>query len=58
MDHHKTTLERSFELAKSGDVHSLKELYTRLNSEGYLVSQLVGPTLLKQLKKLIILAQE
>ena len=47
-----TTLERAFDLARSGDYASVSEIRTKLKSEGYSLSQLEGPTLLRQLREL------
>ncbi|MEQ1768996.1 MAG: hypothetical protein ABL879_04090 [Devosia sp.] len=53
MDGTKTTLERAFELAGTGDCHDVSELKLRLKREGYAVDQLSGRTLMKQLKLII-----
>ena len=47
-----TTLERAFELARSGDCASISEVREKLAAEGYSLQQLTGPTLLKQLRTL------
>ncbi len=47
-----TTLERAFELARSGDCASISEVREKLVAEGYSLQQLTGPTLLKQLRTL------
>lgn len=49
----KSTVERAFELAGSGQVASLDQLNRMLNSEGYASTMLSGPLLLKQLRQLI-----
>ena len=49
----KTTLERAFELAVSGDYASLGELRNALKSEKYDLQQLTGRALTKQLNALI-----
>ena len=49
----KTTLERAFELARSGYYASMKELQRALAAEGYAQKQLTGPLLFEQLRKLI-----
>jgi hypothetical protein len=49
----KTTLERAFELAKSGAIIDLRELRKKLASEGYATVQMDGPSLGRQLRKLI-----
>ena len=53
MDNIKTTLERAFELAKSGKFHSVSELRTAIKREGYEVGQIDGPALGRQLRHLI-----
>jgi len=49
-----TTLERAFELARSGEFGTAREIGDRLRSEGYwdATMQLDGPALRSQLKKL------
>ena len=46
----KSTLERAFELAESGDVVSIDALSRALSHEGYSLSMLTGPILMKQLR--------
>ena len=46
-------LERAFEIARSGECRSLKDLVLRLNQEGYMASQIQGPVLRQQLTNLI-----
>lgn len=53
MDTNKTTLERAFELARSGKCLNINDIALHLHSEGYSVSQLEGPVLKKQLLSLI-----
>jgi hypothetical protein len=53
MDTNKTTLERAFELAQSGQCADLQKLILRLKAEGYKPSQVVGPLLRKQLMQLM-----
>jgi hypothetical protein len=53
MDPNKTSLERAFELARSGEVADLKALRNRLSSEGYDGRQLEGKLLLNQLAEMI-----
>ena len=48
-----TTLERAFELARSGEFANIYRLKQRLSKEGYGVDQLTGPLLLAQIKSLI-----
>ncbi|MEW5683536.1 MAG: hypothetical protein AB1942_01315 [Pseudomonadota bacterium] len=57
MQHRLTTLERAFELARSGDCRSTDEIRKRLNSEGYSGQQVTGPTLLRQLRELCAAAR-
>jgi len=49
----KPTLERAFELARSGKFGTIRELERALFAEGYPHSQLVGPVLLEQLRQLM-----
>lgn len=49
----KTTLERAFELARSGRFETIRQLERVLAGEGYAVHQLNGPVLLEQLRKLM-----
>jgi hypothetical protein len=49
----KTTLERAFDLARSGRFAKLSDLIQTLNREGYLVSQIQEPLLRQQLTELI-----
>ncbi|MGT2464735.1 hypothetical protein ACVOMV_03555 [Mesorhizobium atlanticum] len=58
MDHRKTTLERAFELAKSGACANFAEVRANLKSEGYDIRQLEGLALRKQIKQLIKTARE
>lgn len=53
MDANKTTLERAFDLARSGKCLSLPDIAHTLQAEGYLVSQIEGQSLRKQLLVLI-----
>ena len=53
MDGTKTTLERAFELAKSGSVLNMAELHSKLTREGYMLNQIDGPTLRRQLSQLM-----
>lgn len=48
-----TTIERAFQLAQSGQSASLQEIRARLGAEGYSERQIEGPSLIKQLRKLI-----
>jgi hypothetical protein len=53
MDRTKTALERAFELAQSGKCLNVTEVEKRLKSERFDPSQIEGPSLRKQLLKLI-----
>jgi hypothetical protein len=53
MDTNKTTLERAFDLARSGECIGVSDLIRRLNHEGYGGYQIEGPQLKKQLIRLI-----
>jgi hypothetical protein len=53
MDHRITTLEKAFELARSGNCQSLTYLTKKLKHEGFDVNQIEGKALRKQLLKLI-----
>jgi hypothetical protein len=46
----KSTIERAFEIADSGAADSIPALRALLNNEGYSISLLTGPALLKQLR--------
>lgn len=49
----KTTLERAFELARSGRFEKVRDLQRALSAEGFTVQQVSGPTLFDQLRKLM-----
>jgi len=51
-----TTLERAFEIARSGTCRQIGELKRRLQHEGYDVRQIDGPRLLQQLRELMTAA--
>ncbi len=44
---------RAFELAKSGDCASVKDIRKRLHAEGYSQRQIEGASLIKQLRVLL-----
>ncbi len=46
-------LERAFEIARSGDCRTIKELRDRLKAEGHFDGQLEGPQLIRQLRDLM-----
>lgn len=48
-----TSLERAFELARSGNYSSIAEIKKQLHAEGFSVAQVTGATLLRQLRELI-----
>jgi hypothetical protein len=49
-----STIERAYQLARTGQYKGVKEIRARLKAEGYMdyVGQLEGPTLQKALRKL------
>ncbi|WP_306223535.1 hypothetical protein [Bosea beijingensis] len=49
----KTTLERAFELARSGKFETLKQLQRALSAEGFSLQQHSGPALFEQLRNLM-----
>ena len=53
MEVRKTALERAFELARSGNCLSIRDIAFKLNAEKYDISHLQGPALKKQLLGLI-----
>lgn len=53
MDTNKSSLERAFELARSGKLRSVAEIRVALKQEGYNQSQIEGRTLVRQLKGMI-----
>ncbi|HLW90772.1 MAG TPA: hypothetical protein VKS78_05660 [Roseiarcus sp.] len=53
MDHNLTSLERAFQLAKSGQVAGLDDIRAVLKREGYSADQVQGRQLARQLKELI-----
>jgi hypothetical protein len=58
MDHGIRTLERAFQLARSGDCASVSDIKKRLIAEGFSAEQITGRFLSRQLKALILAAQE
>ena len=56
MDHHKSPLERAFQLAREGSCPTVTDIRRRMQLEGYNHSQLEGPHLHKQLRALIVRA--
>jgi hypothetical protein len=57
MDQNKNTLERAFELARSGTVSTVAQIRDALKAEGYTHQQVEGSALGKQLRGLIQQAQ-
>jgi hypothetical protein len=58
MDHGVTTIERAFQLAKSGSYASVADIKKRLSLEGYSIAQITGGVLTGQLRALIKAARE
>jgi hypothetical protein len=50
------TLERAFELARTGEFDSIRQLKDRLHLEGYPSGLVVGPYLSSQLRELMRMA--
>jgi hypothetical protein len=48
-----TTLERAFDLARSGQFGSVQEIKKKLRAEGFYADQITGPSLSKQLTALL-----
>jgi hypothetical protein len=53
-----TAMERTLQLARSGQISGLSEILTALKGEGYYVSQIEGPALRRELRALIRAARE
>jgi hypothetical protein len=53
MDHRMTTLERAFQLARSGRVSTIADIVGSLKRAGYSIDQIEGPALKRQLANLI-----
>jgi hypothetical protein len=53
MDHKLTSLERPFQLARSGYVSGLSDIMKALERDGYATSQIKGPALRRQLSDLV-----
>jgi phosphohistidine phosphatase SixA len=53
MDVRKNTLEKAFELARSGKCLTIEDVVRRLNADGYNADQIQGRVLRKQLWQLI-----
>jgi hypothetical protein len=48
-----TSLERAFQLARSGHCKTTADIQLRLKAGGYSTNQVIGPTLMKQLRAVI-----
>ena len=53
-----TSLERAFELARTGEYPTSGDVKVQLNAEGFAGEQIFGPSLLRQLRRLISAAKE
>jgi phosphoribosylformimino-5-aminoimidazole carboxamide ribonucleotide (ProFAR) isomerase len=53
MDTHPTTLERAFQLARSGGCKTIEELKRALRTEGHSTTHIIGRSLTKQLRELM-----
>jgi hypothetical protein len=53
MNDRPTTLERAFDLARSGKFSSVQEIKKKLGAEGFYIGQVTGRSLTKQLNVLI-----
>jgi hypothetical protein len=58
MDRPKTTLERAFEQARSGQFDTVTQLRRSLSNDGYDRFQVDGRALIRQLSKLIVAARK
>jgi hypothetical protein len=58
MDPNVTSLERAFQLARTGLYSSVEEIKKQLRAEGFSTAQVTGGTLSRQLKALIREARE
>lgn len=56
MDHNITPLERAFQLARSGECHTIEDIRRRMKTEGYPTTQVDGRALSNQLRSLIQVA--
>jgi hypothetical protein len=52
MDGRLTSLERAFELARSGTCADLNQVRRRLRAEGYAGQVIEGPSLMRQIREL------
>jgi hypothetical protein len=56
MDHRLSTLERAFQIARSGEVLDIQQLKRAVKKEGYAADQIHGRALSKQLRTIIAAA--
>jgi hypothetical protein len=54
----KSTIERAFEIAGSGEAATMERLGRILAGEGYSLNMLAGPILIKQLRQKMIAGQK
>ena len=56
VQHRPGTIERAYQLARSGEFKTVAEIRTKLNQEGYLdvAGQIYGPTLASALRRLCL----
>jgi hypothetical protein len=52
-----TPLERAFDLARSGECDQVSDVRKRLRDEGYSDAQVDGPSLIRQLRHLLLAAK-
>ena len=57
MDVNVTALGRAFNLAKSGECRTVRDIRSRLKQEGYSDAQVIGSNLQKQLRAIIAQAE-
>ena len=53
----RTPLERAFELARSGECNLVSDVRKRLRDEGYSDAQIDGPSLIRQLRRILVAAK-
>jgi hypothetical protein len=58
MDPNKTTIQRAFELARSGEFKRIDDIRRQLKDEGYNHDLIVGRSLLAQLRTLMAAASK
>jgi len=59
MSNHQTTIERAYELARSGQCAGVSDIKKKLQSEGFsdIAGQLFGPAINGDLRKLCVAAK-